>query len=165
MPSHAMPAGPDRRARRQATRRQRLRTQWQLVPMFVLVITSLRVAVAPQSPHASVASRVLGVLSSGLLGGLVVALIVVLAVILRGRLTALRMSRAGPRPRWQYLLAALAWLGITWGLVLASRWAGPGLAGRAAAVLGIWSGAYCLVNIGRAALRGIARDLMWWWDP
>jgi hypothetical protein len=130
--------------------------------MLLLVITSLQVANAPASAHVTEAGRVLAVLRTGLLGGLLAALVIVLAVTVRSRLTARHVPRTTPRPRWQYVLAAVGWLGIAWGFALVSRWTGIGLASRVATAFGIWSGAYGLVNMGRAACWGHARTLLWW---
>ena len=106
----------------------------------------------------------LGVLRAGLLGGLLAALVVVVVLALGSRLNARCAPATAPRPRWQYLLAALGWLAIASCLALLSVWAGTGLPARASTALGIWSGIYGLVLIGRAASWGRVHALLWW-DP
>jgi hypothetical protein len=157
MPSHAIPSGRDGRAHRTAARRRRLRGVWQRLPVLLVGITSLQVAGRPESVQGSAAGQVLSVIRIGLLAGLVIALVVIVVAILEGRLKAQRASRADPRPRWQYLLAAFGWLGAACCFVLASRWTGTGVAERATSAAGIWSGAYGLVMIGRAACWGRVR--------
>lgn len=164
MPSHAIPPGRDGRVHRRLARRQLLLAAWHRLPMMLLPITCLQVAGMP-APQGSAMSLVLGVLRAGLLGGLLAALVFVVVLVLGSRLNAWRAPAAAPRPRWQYLLAALGWLAIASCFALLSLWIGTGLPARASAALSIWSGIYGLVLIGRAASWGRVRALLWWRDP
>jgi hypothetical protein len=130
--------------------------------MVLLCFLSLQVAGMPAFRGGAM-SQVLGVLRTGLVGGLVGFLVVVIAVVLRPLLNAWRAPASAPRPRWQYLLAALGWLTIASCFVLLGRRIGTGLPARTVAVLGLWSGIYGLVLIGRAASWGSVRAL--WWGP
>lgn len=162
MPSHAIPPGRDGRAHRRLARRRRLLAAWHRLPVMLLPITCLQVAGMP-APQGSAMS--LGVLRAGLLGGLLTALVVVVVLVLGSRLNARRAPATAPRPRWQYLLAALGWLAIASCLALLSVWVGTGLPAHASTALSIWSGIYGLVLIGRAASWGRVRALLWWRDP
>jgi hypothetical protein len=127
---------------------------------MLLLITCLQVGGVPAG-QGSAMSQVLGVLRTGLLGGLVASLALVVVVVLRPRMNAWRV-RCAPRPRWQYLLAALGWLTIASCFALVGLRVGTGLPGRASMALGMWSGVYGLVLIGRAASWGRVRGLLWW---
>ena len=105
---------------------------------------------------------VLSVLRVGLVGGLLATLVFVVALALRSRVKAWLAPASASRPRWHYLLAAFGWLAVASSLVLLSLWIGTGLPSRAGAALGIWSGLYALVLIGRAASWGRIRTLLWW---
>ena len=163
MPSHAIPSGRDGREHRTAARRRRLRGVWQRLPLLLLMITGLQVAGMPESGQGSAASQVLAIIRIGMAGGLVIALVLAVVAILQAWLKARCASQtATARPRWHYLLAACGWLGTAFCFVLVSRWAGSGLAERTASAIGIWSGAYGLVMVGRAACWGRFRALLWW---
>jgi hypothetical protein len=109
--------------------------------------------------------------TTGLLAGLVrvVLLDVLFAVIMVSAAVAVtagaeRVSagRAGPAPRWQYLLGAAGYLAVAAGFMLAGHDIGSGWIARASAVLGGWSALYGLVLLGRAACWGRVRTIFWW---
>jgi hypothetical protein len=161
MPSHAIPPGREGRGHRRLARRRRFLDAWRHLPVMLLLISCLPVAGMP-SPGSSVMSLVLGVLRAVLVGTLVTVLVVAAAVVPGPRMNARRAPAETPRPRWQYVLAALGWAGIACGLAALSLWIGPGLPGRASTALSLWSGLYSLVLIGRAASWGRVRALLWW---
>ena len=112
--------------------------------------------------QGSAVRLVLSVLRVGLLGGLLGALVIIVVVVLGSRMNAQRATAAAPRPRWQYLLAALGWLAVASCVALLSLRIGTGLPSRASTALGVWSGLYALVLIGRAVSWGGVRGLLWW---
>jgi hypothetical protein len=128
---------------------------------MLLLITCLQVAGMPW-PQGSVMSMVLGGLRACLLVALMAVLVVVVAVVLGPRMNAWRAPAAAPRPRWQYVLAALGWAVVACGFALLSLRIGAGLTARSSTALSLWSGVYGLVLVGRAASWGRVRALLWW---
>jgi hypothetical protein len=126
----------------------------------LLVITCLHVA-GIHEVQGSAASLVLGALRVGLVGGLLAVLVLGVVVALGPRVNAW-LAASAPRPRWQYLLAAIGWLAVASCLALLSLRIGTGLLARAATALSFWSGLYALVLIGRAATWGRVRALLGW---
>jgi hypothetical protein len=158
MPSHAIPPGRDGRAHRRVARRRRLLRAWQQLPMLLLWITCIDVALASASSKGSAVSQVLDVVRAVAAGGLVVAVVVVVQL----RMHAWRGPPAVPRPRWQYLLTAFGWLSVASSFMLVALRARTGLPAHVSVALGLWSGAYGLVLIGRAVSRGRVRASLWW---
>jgi hypothetical protein len=125
------------------------------------VITCLQVA-GVSAVHGSATSVVLVALRTGVLAGLVAVLVLVVVVALRSRMNGRGASAANPRPRWQYLLTAVGWLAVGSCFVLLSLRVGAGLPARASTALGMWSGIYGLILMGRAVSWGSVRALLWW---
>jgi hypothetical protein len=164
MPTHAIPPGRGGRSHRRATRRGRLLYAWQRLPSVLLLITCLHVAGMPLLPESNGLTVTMAVVAAraGLLGGLLMCLVLVIVVALGPRVNRWRGSAADPRPRWQYLFGALGWLVVATCWVLLSFQLGAGLPARTTTAVGIWSGVYGLVLMGRAASWGRVRALLWW---
>jgi hypothetical protein len=122
----------------------------------LLLITCMHVAGMPLllESDALTVSMVVDAIRSGLLGGLLMCLVLVIVAAWGPRVNGRRGSAEAPRPRWQYILGALGWLATASCFVLLSFWLGAGLPSRTTTAIGIWSGLYGLVLIGRAASWG-----------
>jgi hypothetical protein len=131
----------------------------------MLVVFTCIAVVGQPSSQGSAMSQVLSWLRFCLLTPLLAAVVFTVVIILGSRVNARRAPASAPRPRWQYLLAALGWLAIASCFALLSLWIGTGLPARASTALSVWSGLYGLVLIGRAASWGRLRALLWWRIP
>lgn len=162
MPSHAIAPGRDGRAQRKSARGRRLLEGWQRMPTLMLLLTSAQVAGLGESFRGGAASQVLQIIRVGLLGAVIAVLVVAMALLLPARVRTWAGDAAAPRPRWQYLLAALCSLAVAACFALVGLRAGTGLAARLCYAAFLWSGLYGLVLTGRAATWGRIRNLLWW---
>jgi hypothetical protein len=153
--SHALPQGPEARARRWSARRRNFRNG---APVTLAYVTAI-IVVEPFNGGA--ASQAVRTVLAGAIGGIVFAAIALLSAYAE-RLSS-RLARA--RPRWQYLLftlsyGSLAVMGVAAILNYRQGW----LANVAAAVI-MWSSAAALAMAGRAASWGRVRRAFWWHRP
>lgn len=161
MPSHAIPPGRAGRAHRKVARRRQLLAIWRGLPAVLVWVTLFEVAGIPAS-RGSAMSQVLDMIRAVVISALAAGAGVAVVAVLHFRMKAWRAHTAVPRPRWQYLLAAVGWLAVASCFVLVSLRSGTGLPARISAALAWWSGACGLVLAGRAAAWGRVRALLWW---
>jgi uncharacterized membrane protein YfcA len=119
MPSHALPPGPERRARRTQARarqwRHWRRRQWRdQLPLYLVLVTGAQVAGLP--PADADNRGILDLIGTivGAVAFILVFMLVLAPVYLRAE--ALRQRQAAPRPRWQYLVFAVGWGALAGGL-------------------------------------------------
>jgi hypothetical protein len=162
MPSHAIPPGRDGRLRPGTTLRRGLLDVWRSLPRLALLLTVFQVAGFGLPGRGSGVGQILHLIGAILLGALLVVLVLVIGLILPVHIRTWAGDAADPRPRSQYVLAGLCLLAIAACIALLSIHVGTGLTARLCDAAFIWSGAYGLVQFGRAVSRGRVRALLWW---
>lgn len=170
MPLHALPRGPERRARRQAAR-LRQQGRWRNgLPVFGTMLIGLESFQGWPSVTGSTADHVLGAIGSAA-AALLFVMLAGPAVLWAGlRADRIRQAQAAPRPRWQYLAIAAGWLAAAGGTGAASVLLGlgqahPGWLARACSGVSYGLAVPGLAMLGRAACRGRARVVFWWYRP
>jgi hypothetical protein len=171
-PAHALPRGPEFRARRAGARARalgRVRRDWrERLPNALVVVTGL--AVGAGGPSGGEGHGIAGVIGAGVVAVLFIVVFGLAMGLVQLRAEKLRRAQAAPRPRWQYLLIAAGWLAAAAGLIAAGRAlgllsAGPGWLARACGGSAAWFAVFGLDMLGRALAGGRLRTLFWWYRP
>jgi hypothetical protein len=114
-----------------------------------------------QTRHWGASSVALGIVLVGVVGAIVLVFIAIFDAY-AGRLSQ-RLTRA--RPRWQYLLFALGYIGITVVVVMVGLHYRDGWPTSIASAFTMWSSMIALAMLGRGLSWGRARRAFWWHPP
>lgn len=106
MPSHALDDPTEARTRRQAARRRRNLRHWRHGVLAVLVVASIAGVTGQPSFRGGATGLLAGLARVVLLDAVFTVIMVTAAVLVIVCSEKLSAGRAGPAPRWQYLLGA-----------------------------------------------------------